>query len=193
MRAALLLPMLLLAGCTQWNYYLGEPLPQTFEADARGRTLGDVLAQLGPPQRLAAVARGWVMGWEYAEVRQVSVGIGLQFLGVDTLSVDWSDARLRGEFLLVSFDRQHRVLAAARTRWDNDLGGGQAIEPFLVSAPLIDVDDMLVPLPQHAWGASSLLPPSRSINNQSRPGMGDTGIQQRGTPAGVGQRSLEID
>jgi hypothetical protein len=58
---------------------------------------------------------------------------------------------------------------------------------------VVEVGDLVGKMPHHRWGATSLLPLPEAINSSSRPDMGDTGIQQRGTPTGVGQQSLEMD
>lgn len=182
----------LLAGCSQSFYQLGEALPVGYERRAEGLALAEVLAELGPPQRLSATATGFVMGWEHWRIAEAALGFSLGVLGADALTVDWGDARVDGDFLLIVFDRSRRAVDASRLSWNNDIGGGAAVQPFLGVAPLVDVDDLLVPLPQHAWGAGSLLPPPAAQNLQNRPDMGDTGIEQRGTPRGVGQRSLEL-
>lgn len=181
-----------LTACSQSFYQLGEPLPAAYEREATGRTLAAVLVELGPPQRLSATPAGFVMGWEHWRIAESGVGISLGFLGADALTVDWGDARVDGDFLLLSFDHGHRVASASRVQWDNDVGGGAAVQPLLGVAPLVDVDDLLQPLPQHGWGASNLLPMPAAQNLPYRPDQGGTGLEQRGTPGGAGQRALEL-
>jgi hypothetical protein len=186
--AALLAP--LLAGCTQWYYEFGEAIPAGYETRAEGLSLARVLAELGPPLRFLASEQGLVMAWESWRIRETSVGLTLGFVGVDALEFDWGDARVRGDYLLLLVNGQHRVSAAARVQRDNDLGGGAALQPFGGLVSVVDVQDLLRPLPQHRWGGSQLLRPPRALNNAARPGMGDSAIEQRGTPGGAGQRSL---
>lgn len=181
-----------IAACSQSFYQLGEPLPAAYERSAEGLSLAAVLDDLGPPQRLSATAAGLVMGWEHWRIAEAGVGASLGFLGADALTVDWGDARVDGDFLLLSFDRGHRVVSASRLQWDNDLGGGAAIQPLVGVAPLVEVDDLLRPLPQHGWGASNLLPMPAAQNLPHRPDQGATGLEQRGTPRGAGQRALEL-
>ncbi|HKK22212.1 MAG TPA: hypothetical protein VJ947_00890 [Pseudohaliea sp.] len=184
---------LLLGGCSQAFYQLGEPLPPAYEQEAGGQPLAAVLAELGPPQRISATPAGFVMGWEHWRIAEAAVGLSLGFLGADALTVDWGDARVAGDFLLVSFDHAHRVARADRVRWNSDVGGGAAVQPLVGVAPIVSVEDLLRPLPQHGWGASNLLPMPAAQNLPNRPDQGATGIEQRGTPAGAGQRSLELD
>ena len=180
------------AACSQSFYQLGDPLPAAYERGAEGRSLAAVLDDLGPPQRLSATPAGLVMGWEHWRIAESGVGASLGFLGADALTVDWGDARVDGDFLLLSFDHGHRVLSASRVQWNSDVGGGAAVQPFVGVAPLVDVDDLLRPLPQHGWGASNLLPMPAAQNLPYRPDQGDSGLEQRGTPRGAGQRALEL-
>lgn len=178
-----------LSGCTQWHYEFGDAIPPGFESRAEGQSLAQVLAELGPPLRFATGERGVVMAWESWRVRETSVGLSLGFLGVDALEFDWGDARVRGDYLLLLVDERHQVVAAARAQRDNDLGGGTALQPFAGFVSVVDVEDLLLPLPPHFWGGSQLLPLPETLNNASRPGMGDSAVEQRGTPVGAGQRT----
>lgn len=183
---------LLLSACTQWRYELGTQLsPDLLPEDGPDVTLTDVLAKLGPPIRLSAAGQGYVLAWEFWKIREDTIGLSLGALGADILSVDWGNAHMHGEFLLVTFNQQHEVTGRAFSRWSTDTGGGQAIQPLVGIVSLVDVEDMVGNLPQHQWGAGLLYPLPEAINAQSRPDMGQSGISRRGTPNGAGQRSLE--
>lgn len=191
-RLSIILAIAALCGCTQRFYQLGMPLPPVESEPVAGASLQAVLSQLGPPQRLTRTVSGWTMGWEHWRVAESSFGASLGVMGVDALTFDWGDARVRGDFLLISFNADRQATSVAREIWDNDIGGGAAVQPFLGVAPLVDVADLLVPLPHHGWGASALMPLPTAINNENRPGMGSNGLEQRGTPPGIGQRTLEM-
>lgn len=181
----------LLSGCTQWYYQMGEALPESFEQDAEGKTLASVLAELGPPLRFATSEDQLLMAWEAWEVRESALGLSLGWAGADFLNFDWGSAHIEGDFLIVTFDADRRVSAAQRVHRDESLGSGAAIQPFYSFVSVVSVQDLLQPLPQHGWGGSQLLPLPRVLNNPHSPGMGDTGIEQRGTPQGAGARTLE--
>ena len=186
--------VLVLQGCTQWRYDIGMPLSEMAPPSPEDQLhLRDVLLALGPPQRLSSTASGYVMAWEHWDIREDSIGVSLGLLGVDFLSVDWGDARVSGEFLLLSFDRAHRLVTSDFSSWDNEAGGGSAVQPFIGVVSVVDIDDLTERLPQHDWGRTNLLPLPRAINSPSAPDLGSGGIEQRGTPTGVGQRSLEMD
>jgi hypothetical protein len=188
----LVLLALVLSGCTQWRYELGTKLsPEMLPDTGQALSLTEVLARLGPPQRLSEIGNGYVLAWEFWQISEDTIGLSLGFLGADLASVDWGDSHMHGEFLLVTFNRQHQATSSSFARWSSDAGGGQAIQPFLGFVSLVDVDDMLDNMPQHQWGAGLLEPLPEAINNKSRPDMGQSGIQRRGTPSGTGQQSLE--
>lgn len=191
MRVPILLACLFLCACTQRFYELGVALPEPASDPDAGTSMQAVLGQMGPPHRLTRTVSGWTLGWEYWRVSQRAVGIG-GVAGLDALSFDWGDARVRGDFLLVSFDLDRQASTVSRASWDNKTAGGASVQPFFGLLPLVDVADLLLPLPQHNWGASALTPLPTALNNENRPGMGSNGLEQRGTPTGIGQRSLEI-
>lgn len=192
-RAGLLLACTLLAACSQWSYHLGEPLEHRVLKDlAVAEDLGTVLSLLGPPQRLAAVADGYVLGWEHWRISENSLGISLGALGADLLAIDWGEAQLAGEFLLLRFDSGHRLTARAFNTWDERGGGGRALQPSLALVDVVDIDDLLRPLPAHRWGTLSTGRLPASLNRDSSPDSGSAGLEQRGTPSGAGQRSLEM-
>ncbi len=195
--ALLVLPLclllaILMSGCTQWRYELGTKLsPELLPDSSRDVLLAEVLDRLGPPARLSEAGNGYVLAWEFWQIREDTFGLSLGALGVDLLSADWGNAHMHGEFLLVTFNRQHQVTGSTFARWSNDAGGGQAIQPLVGLVSLVDVEDMVNHMPHHQWGGELLAPLPEAINVHSRPDTGQSGIQRRGTPTGTGQQSLE--
>lgn len=173
-------------------YQLGSPLSdQQLAQAAESVELSQVLDQLGPPQRVASIADGYVMAWEYWQISEKSLGVSLGPLGVDLFSIDWGGARMAGEFLVLRFDRAHQATDYSFTRWDESAGGGTAIQPSLGVVDVVDVSDLLTPMPQHQWGAMWLRPLPAPLNSGSSPDSGVSSLEQRGTPVGAGQRTLE--
>lgn len=192
-RTLFVLSMLALSpACTVWEYELGLPLSGAGMVDARGASLKDVLEQLGPPLRVSALDRGFVLGWEYWQVRDASLGFSLGAAGADILSVDFGAVQVAGEFLLLTFDAGRRLTGGSFARWDSSAGAGAALQPLVGLATLTDVDDLIEALPQHEWGAAWLRRLPEALNTPSRPDMGGSGVQQRGTPRGIGQQTLEM-
>lgn len=191
LRLLVITALVSLAGCSQQFYRLGETLPDVGATLQPGASSAEVLALLGPPQRIGATDGGYAMGWEYLLIEERALGISLGPLGVDALSIDWGNARIAGEFLLLLFDQQHRLRDSASGRWDTVGSSGAAIQPSLGAVDVADASDLREPLPQHHWGAGLLSGPRVAANRENSPDTGSAGIEQRGTPAGIGQRSLE--
>jgi hypothetical protein len=187
-----LLACALLAACSQWRYDLGAPLTETAFPPER-TPLAEALTLLGPPLRMTATDNGFVLAWEHWHIRENSVGFRLGALGADFLSADWGEMRIKGEFLLLTFDKQHLLTSASRSQWDNYGGGGKAIQPLFGFVSVVDVEDLTEVMPQHRWGSSLLQRLPGTLNNNSNLDTGQSGLQQRGTPTAAGQQSLEMD
>lgn len=180
----------IVSGCSQSQYDIGTPLaaPQ-FE---QGTELAQVLEQLGPPHRMSASAVGYVMAWEYWRINEEKLGISARPIGVEFISIDWGDARVRGEYLLLSFDKSHQLIDSEFSQFDRDAGGGKGIQALVSVVDVVDVDDLTEPMPQHHWGMFALEELPVTLNRNSHMDSGQHGIEQRGTPVHVGQRSTEM-
>jgi hypothetical protein len=189
----LLLCCACLQACSLWYYELGTPLTAADAPDPeQGITMQEVFDQLGPPQRISATVNGYVMAWEYWTITEKSLGISLGATGAQFLSLDWGTANASGDFLLLSFSREHRLLSSHYEEWDRDAGGGQGIQPLFGAVEVVDVNDLLRPMPQHDWGGASLEALPTTLNSDSRMDTGQNGIEQRGTTRRVGQHTLEL-
>lgn len=182
----------LLSACSQWHYELGAPLVDV-DLPPPSTPLAEALALLGPPLRMSATDTGFVLAWEHWRIREDSVGFRLGALGADFLSADWGDMRIKGEFLLLTFNRQHLLTSATFSEWDNHGGGGQAVQPFFGFVSVVDVDDLTESMPQHRWGSTLLQSLPGNLNDGSNLDTGRSGLQQRGTPTAAGQQSLQMD
>ena len=188
----LLLACLLLSACSQWRYNLGTPLLHT-ELPQQNTSLKQALDLLGPPFRMTTTDNGFVLAWEHWHIREDAIGIRLGVLGADFLSADWGEMRVKGEFLLLTFNKQHLLSSATHSEWDNYGGGGKSIQPMFGFISVVDADDLTKPLPQHEWGGTLLQSLPRTLNINSNLDSGQNGLQQRGTPTAAGQHALQID
>ena len=184
----------LLAGCTVITYQIGEERigSEDVPDPKQSPKLTDVLAQLGPPNRLSAAPDGYVLAWERWYIRKVRLGLSLRPVGIDLLSVDWGDAVTQGDFMLLHFNRGHKLVASGYGRWDSKAGGGQGVQPLFGFFDVADVDDLTQPMPHHRWGGFSLNELPVTLNADNRMDTGQNGIEQRGTPPRVGQHTLEL-
>jgi hypothetical protein len=184
----------MLSGCAQWRHYeLGQPITASqVPMPEDGWTVSQVMARFGPPLRMSAEPSGYTMAWEYWEIDEIKVGVGSFVTGVDLINIDWGKAIAQGDFMLLSFSHDHRLLSASFEEWNRDAGGGQGVQPLFSTVDVVDVDDLLEALSQHRWGAQSLRRTPMTLNQQNRLDSGQAGIEQRGGTSRVGQHSLEL-
>ena len=185
----------LLVGCSVNTYKIGADKidPEDILEPNEAHTSSEALARLGPPYRLSATPNGYVLAWEYWHIRQDKLGISLRPIGGDFLSINWGNARTHGDFLVLYFDRSHRLVDSGYGHWDTDVGGGQGIQPIFNVVDVVDVDDLIQPMPHHLWGGFMLSELPVALNKKNHLDTGQNGIQQRGTTADVGQHSLEMN
>lgn len=191
-KIALLAACLTLCACSQYRFELGQPVNDLELPPESVTYLSEALAMLGPPQRISAADSGYILAWEHWIVRESAFGFSLGMLGADFMSFDIGNLHAKGEFLLLSFDRDHVLSAVTRTNWDNRRGGGQAIQPFGI-VDVVETGDLIGRMPQHDWGASMLERLPEALNAGSDPDSGEDGLEQRGTPDNFGQRTLEMN
>jgi hypothetical protein len=183
-----------LTGCVQWRHYnLGLPivsadLPKPEEV----WTVSQVMDKFGPPLAMSAEPGGYTMAWEYWEIDEYRVGIGSFITGIDLVNIDWGKANARGDFMLLSFDHDHRLLSASFEEWNRDAGGGRGVQPVFSALDVVDVGDLIDERTQHRWGSQSLRRILVTLNQQNRLDSGASGIEQRGGTRRVGQHSLEL-
>ncbi len=188
-KSFLILVLLLLCGCSQSRYYIGQPLGE--QHCVAGTELAVVLDQLGPPHRMSASTVGYMMAYEYWRIDEDKLGLSLRAAGADFLSIDWGDAQIRGEYLLLSFDKSHRLIDSELIDFDMDAGGGRGIQALVSVIDVVDVDDLTGPMYQHRWGGFALESLPVTLNRNSNLDGGQRGIEQRGTPGDIGQRATE--
>ena len=147
--------LLLLTGCSQWHYELGTPLDKNaLPSKSEAPHLSVILRNFGPPLHLSASDGGYVMTWEHWWIREQSFGLSLGPLGADFVSIDIGALHTRGEHIVMTFDRTHRLSAASYSDWDNRVGSGVGIQPFGIVS-VVDADDLNGNLPQQEWGRRS--------------------------------------
>ena len=183
--------LLTLSGCTQNRYQFGEsPVAASLR---EGDSLSTILSVLGPPIQLASLDTGMVLSYEYWRVSEDQIGLSLRALGLDFLSVDWGDATIEGEYLLVFLDIHNTLTHTERHDMVMNAGGGRGIQALVSVVDVADTDDFTDPsMPQHRWGAFALDELPVTLNRRSSMLTGQAGIERRGTPQDVGQHALEI-
>ena len=120
--ATLLLGAVLATACTLGRVYRGQELPpDAAEQIHPGRsTVGEVLAVLGPPDRIVRTARGEVFTWRFE--RRNSSSFTIEEPVVTDLTIfSWSKVQDKSDTFMVFFDRAGVVTHTGHRRGTEEL------------------------------------------------------------------------
>lgn len=193
-RAALLvLATLTGTGCTMLGKRIGEPIDIDQAELKEGVTnVAKIIALLGPPTLISALPDGMVMVYEYVDANEQQLGINLDFIGLDWFKFSFGSAEAKREGLLLIFDADGLLRAQDFQKWTEKLGTGLGFQLFFVAMPTVDTRYLNVKPEQLRWGRAALESLPVTLNTTQSLVSGASGIEMRGTPDSVGQRTLEM-
>jgi hypothetical protein len=144
----------------------------------------DVLAALGPPAKLTALPAGFAFLYESTQVflRGLSV-----FIIHPAFKIGVTKEKRILDAYVVVFNEQGLVVGAEHITKTVPLSLALAVSLTTRGKGR----ELTVLAPQHRWGMSMLLPLPKTLNAASDIDAGLYGLEQRGTPIAVGQRTLE--
>jgi hypothetical protein len=191
--ATLLLISLAGAGCTTIGKQIGEPIPIEQVQLTDGVTnVFQVIDVLGPPHHMSALPGGSVMVYEYINAAERQFGLNLDFLGLEWFKTSFGRAKAKRQVLLLLFDDNELLQAQSFQDWTEDLGKGFGFQLFFVAVPTVDTRHLNAKPEQFSWGRAALEPLPVTLNAGQSLVNGNNGIEMRGTPDSVGQRTLEM-
>jgi hypothetical protein len=144
-------------------------------------TYADVLAALGPPAKVTALPSGFAFLYESTQVLQRGLALSVYFLRV---SVTKGDRGL--DSYVVVFDERGLVVGHEKLTKTVPLSVTFAVTIPTGGPP----QELTASAPQHRWGMSLLNPLPQTLNAANDIDVGMHGLEQRGTPRAVGQRTL---
>ena len=190
--ALLVLASLASTGCTTIGRRVGEPIPD--DAPRIGDeivTAGEVVAALGPPARISPLPGGMVMLYEYIDATEKQIGINLELVGLDWFKFSFGRGTADRQALLLVFDDGGVLRAREYRAWTENAGRGFGVQFFFVAMPTVDTKYLWEAPEQFSWGRKSLDSLMVTLNTGQSVTSGTHGIEMRGTPDSVGQRTLE--
>jgi hypothetical protein len=191
--AALLLAGATCSGCTVMGRKVGDPIPaEVPRLQESVSTASDVVSTLGPPSRMSSLPNGFAMLYEYIEATERQFGINLEFIGLDWFKAALGRGTAEQQALLFVFDDKGVLRAKDYQAWSEKAGSGFGFQFFFVVMPTVDTKYLWEPPEQFAWGWQSLEPLSTTLNTGQSVTSGAHGIEMRGTPDSIGQRTLEM-
>jgi hypothetical protein len=191
--ATLILISLAGAGCTTIGKQIGEPILIGQVQLQEGVTnVFQVIDVLGPPHHMSALPGGSVMVYEYINAVERQFGVNMDFLGLEWFKTSFGRAKAKRQVLLLLFDDDGFLRAQDYRDWTEDLGNGFGFQLFFVAVPTVDTRHLNAKPEQLSWGRAALEPLPVTLNTGQSLMSGSHGIEMRGTPDSVGQRSLEM-
>jgi len=172
---------------------IGEPIDIDQAELKEGVTnVAKIIALLGPPTLISALPDGMVMVYEYVDANEQQLGINLDFIGLDWFKFSFGSAEAKREGLLLIFDADGLLRAQDFQKWTEKLGTGLGFQLFFVAMPTVDTRYLNVKPEQLRWGRAALESLPVTLNTTQSLVSGASGIEMRGTPDSVGQRTLEM-
>lgn len=172
---------------------IGEPIAvEPAELQEGITTVSQIVALLGPPTHISALPDGMVMVYEYVQANEQQLGINLDFIGLNWFKFSFGHAKAKHQDLLLIFDNDGLLRARDFQDWTEKLGNGVGFQLFFVAVPTVDTRHLNAKPAQLSWGRSALEPLPVTLNAGQNLSSGNHGIEMRGTPDSVGQRTLEM-
>src|SRR5262245_33445579 len=180
--ASLIFILILISSCTRIH------ISNDKEIDAaRTRTIqpntpyADVLVALGPPAKVTALPSGFAFLYESTQVLQRGIALSVYFIRASVTKGD----RVLDAYVVV-FDERGLVVSHEQITKSVPLSLTFAVTIPIGGPPR----ELTAASPQHHWGMSMLNPLSQTLNAANDIDVGMHGLEQRGTPTAVGQRTL---
>ncbi len=183
-------------GCTIIIENIDAPIDHERVGLLVGETdYSDALNQLGPPSKVSTLGNGLAFLYEHAMITEKQLGIRLNIKAVQWMRLlKFASARAEGKrqaFLLV-FDNQGVLRNQRFHEWDENLGGGSAIQFFMTVSRLVDTSQFQDAIGPHQWGFSLLRPLPQTLNVHQSLDTGTGGLELQATPTKAGQHTLEM-
>ena len=189
----LVLACLASAGCTTIGRRVGAPIPApTADLEEGVTRVSDVVDLFGPPARISALPDGLAMLYEYIDATEKQLGINLELIGLDWFKLAFGRGAADRQALLLVFDQDGTLQAREYMAWRENIGRGFGFQIFFVAMPTVDSKHLWESPEQFTWGRQALDPLTVALNVGSSVTSGTHGIEMRGTPDSVGQRTLEV-
>jgi len=137
------------------------------------------------------VPGGLAMLYEHIDATEKQIGINLEFIGLDWFKAAIGRGTAEQQALLLVFDDQGVLRARDYQAWTEKVGSGFGFQLFFVAMPTVDMKHLWEVPEQFTWGRGALEPLAVTLNAGQSVTRGTQGIEMRGTPSSVGQRTME--
>jgi hypothetical protein len=185
----------LLTGCTVITKDIEHDFADAAEQWLENDPFPDVdnaLSVLGPPSSITAVPGGYALLYQRFDILERQIGINSEQAFLSWFKFSLADADGETDTLVLHFNNDDLLVASRLSSQKEDYGEGGSVMFVLSLGSIVDTSDIQDSRwgPRN-WGISLLQPPIVAQNRRSSLDAGESGLELRGTPTHVGQRTLE--
>jgi hypothetical protein len=151
-----------------------------------------ILDELGPPAQISSLSNGFAFQYEALQIDEQQIGFAVDIEYFRWFKLAYGGARVKREVHTFVFDQDGYLEGYGNADFDEDVGKGVSYQFIVKVAQVVDTTHLEKPSAQHDWGFALLQPLPVTLNRAQSLDLGDHGMEQRGTPTAVGQRTLEL-
>lgn len=180
-------------GCSQIREDVGQPLVVNEAVLASVSSFHEALDRFGPPHGVARSRSAMVFLYEEIDLAETQLGVSLSTGDLALFKAVAARGTAERRLLVITFDALGRTRSARFDTYLQPAGRGAALQFLFAVAGIVDDDDLSLSPAAHDWGMQLLeadLPVALNRAQSMHTGRG--GLEQRGTPTSVGQRTLEL-
>ena len=180
-------------GCASITKQFDKPLGASIAEITPGIThYYEVLDELGPPANISSLADGFAFEYETLEINEQQFGISSSMDVIRWFKLAYGKAKVSREVRTVIFNKEGYVQAYGKKQLNEDVGSGMSFQFIVKVTQIVDTSYLEKPSTPNAWGFSLLKPLPVGLNRVQSLDSGEHGLEQRGTPTEIGQRTLEF-
>ena len=184
----------IMAGCTAIHTEIDAPIKNNGKDFKEGETrISNVLSEIGPPGKISSLGRnGVVFLYEYVSITEHQVGVSPPGDLLRWFKLSVAKAKDVRQVLLLTFDDKGVLSGREYHESKEDLGSGVGLNFLYNIVSLVDYSQLENPPEILNWGDGLLKPLPEALNTMNSFDNGMGGVEQKGAPSSVGQRTLEM-
>lgn len=182
-----------LTGCTSITKHIDKPLGSSPTELAKAQIhYYKILDELGPPAYISSLSDGFAFQYETLQIDELQFGLSADIDFFRWFKLAYGNAEVERDVHVFIFNKEGYVQAYGNKQIKDDAGKGISYQFIVKVAQVVDTKYLEQPFAQHNWGFSLLKPLPVGMNREQSLDSGAHGLEQRGTPTAVGQRTLEL-
>jgi len=185
--------LITLAGCASINKHYDRPIELSETNLSNEQThYYAILDELGPPAYISSLANGFAFQYETLQIDELQFGLSSDVDLLRWFKLSFGRAKLDRKVYTFVFNKTGYLQAYGEKQIKDDAGKGISYQFIVKVAQVVDTQYLEKVSPQHNWGFALLQPLPIALNREQSMDSGADGLEQRGTPNSIGQRTLEM-